>query len=723
MTSNPSEQGSTTEQNEGTAYQPFVPSDHAVPEFSFKAVIWGAIFGVIFGAVTVYLGLRAGLTVSASIPISVLSISILRWLSKLGLGRPTILENNIVQTTGSAGESVAAGVVFTIPALIFLGFRDAFEYWRIFFLALVGGWLGIFFMIPLRRYLIVKEHRTLKYPEGKACADVLVAGERGGSFAGKVFSGFGLGLVYKLMNEGLLFWRPRPAYQPGWYPGGSIAADVTPEYLGVGYIIGPRVAGTIFAGGVLSWLVLIPLIKFFGQHIPEAIFPATLPIADLTPAQIWSAYIRSIGAGAVAAAGTITLVRTLPTIVESFRAAFKDLLKGGRERHTLTRVDRDIPLTVVAIGAAVMLLAIWAVLSLLIHPGHAASNFAAAVLLTGFGFIFVTVSSRIVGIIGSSANPISGMTIATLIAVSLIFLAVGWTGGSYAAVALSVGAVVCIAAANGGATSQDLKTGFLVGATPWKQQIGLMIGVTCSVLVIGGTMLLLNRAYTRIQPAEFDNVRVGGEIEPVGEVTHEGKTYRLVNVIGSARIPDGAYLLDERAEAIRFQEISGIGSRDLAAPQATLMATVINGILTRRLQWGLVLFGVFIVITLELCGVKSLAFAVGSYLPISTTAPIFVGGLVKYAVEKIWKVPEAEAESGSGALFAAGLIAGGSIGGLILASVIGSGLDARFGYSLLDERSIGTTFWPGIAHSPIVALLVFAAMAGGLFAVGRKRLE
>ncbi len=723
MSSLAPEQVSPAEQNQGTAFQPFIPSDQAVPEFSIKAVIWGAIFGVIFGAVTVYLGLRAGLTVSASIPIAVLSISILRWLGKLGLGRPTILENNIVQTTGSAGESVAAGVVFTIPALIFLGFRDAFEYWRIFFLALVGGWLGVFFMIPLRRYLIVKEHKTLKYPEGKACADVLIAGERGGSFAGKVFSGFGLGLVYKLVNEGLLFWRPRPGYQPGWYPGGSIAADVTPEYLGVGYIIGPRVAGTLFAGGVLSWLVLIPLIKFFGQHIPETIFPATQPIAELTPAQIWSAYIRSIGAGAVAAAGTITLGRTIPTIVESFRAAFKDLLKGSGERQALTRVDRDIPLTVVAIGALVMMLAIWGVLSLLIHPGHAGSNFVAAVLLTGFGFIFVTVSSRICGLIGTSANPISGMTIATLIAVSLIFLTVGWTGGSYAAVALSVGAVVCIAAANGGATSQDLKTGFLVGATPWKQQIGLMIGVTCSVLVIGGTMLLLNRAYTRTQRAEFENVRVGGEIEPLGEVTHEGKSYRLVNVIGSTRIPDGTYLLDEASGFIRFQEISGIGSPELAAPQATLMATVINGILTRKLQWGLVLFGIFIVITLELCGVKSLAFAVGSYLPISTTAPIFVGGILKYAVEKIWKVPEAEAESGSGALFAAGLIAGGSIGGLILASVIGSGLDTRFGYSLLNGQSLGTNLWPAVAASPVVALIAFSAMAGGLFAVGRKKLE
>jgi uncharacterized oligopeptide transporter (OPT) family protein len=384
-------------------------------------------------------------------------------------------------------------------------------------------------------------------------------------------------------------------------------------------------------------------------------------------------------------------------------------------------VDRDMPLTVVAAGSFVLMLAIWGVLNFLIHPGHVGSNLASAVLLTGFGFIFVTVSSRIVGLIGSSANPISGMTIATLIAVSLIFLAVGWTGGSYAAVALSVGAVVCIAAANAGATSQDLKTGFLVGATPWKQQVGLMVGVTFSVLVIGGTMLLLNRAYTRIQPAEFENVRVGEDVRAIETVEHQGRSYLLVNVIGSARIPDGAYLLDEEAEAIRFQEISGIGSRDLPAPQATLMATVINGILTRRLQWGLVLFGIFIVVTLELCGVKSLAFAVGSYLPISTTAPIFAGGLIKYAVEKIGKVPEAEAESGSGALFAAGLIAGGSIGGLILASVIGSAIDARFGYSLLDGKSVGTTLWPSIAESHIVGLLAFAAMAGTLFLVGRKR--
>lgn len=709
------ERSSATEIFREPAFRPYIPPEQEVPEFSFKAIFWGVLFGVIFGAVTVYLGLRAGLTVSASIPIAVLSISILRALGRLKwFGRPTILENNIVQTTGSAGESIAAGVVFTLPALIFLGFRSEFEYWRIFFLALVGGWLGVLFMIPLRRYLIVKEHGQLKYPEGQACADVLVAGEKGGSMAGKVFAGLGLGAVYKLAMGGARFWPDTPTWHPRFYPGGTLAGAITPEYLGVGYIIGARVAGTLFAGGVLSWLVLIPLIKFFGQHIPEPIFPATARIADLSPLDIWRAYIRSIGAGAVAAAGTITLGRTIPTIVASFRSAVRDLLKGGEERRALARTDRDIPLVAVAAGSLALMLALWGLLALLLNPGSS-GNFFSSILLVVFGFIFVTVSSRIVGLIGTSANPISGMTIATLIAVCLIFMGVGWTGGAYAAVALSVGGVVCIAAANAGATSQDLKTGFLVGATPYKQQLGLMIGATFSVLAIGGTMILLNRVYTKVQPANFGSVEVGPEVKRVAPIRYEGKTYTLVNVIGSRQIPDGEYLLDEEARAIRFQQVPGIGSQEFPAPQATLMATVINGILTRKLQWGLVLFGIFIVVTLELCGVRSLAFAVGSYLPISTTAPIFFGGVVKYLVEKIWKIPEQEAESGSGALFAAGLIAGGSIGGLILAATVGFKVD--------QALAVGPKYFPGLADSTALALMMFLAMATLLFFIGRKRLE
>jgi uncharacterized oligopeptide transporter (OPT) family protein len=360
------------------------------------------------------------------------------------------------------------------------------------------------------------------------------------------------------------------------------------------------------------------------------------------------------------------------------------------------------------------MLAIWALLALRLNRGSS-GNFFSAVLLVVFGFVFVTVSSRIVGLIGSTSNPISGMTIATLIAVCLIFLSVGWTGGAYAAVALSVGAVVCIAADNAGNTSQDLKTGFLVGATPYKQQLALMIGATFSVLVIGGTMILLNRVYTRIHPASFDHVEVGPEIRRVGTISYQEKTYTLVNVIGSLRIPDGDYLYDDQARAIRFQQIQGIGSADFAAPQATLMATVINGILTRKLQWGLVMFGIFVVITLELCGVRSIAFAVGSYLPISTTAPIFGGGVVKFLVEKIGKIPEGEAESGSGALLAAGLIAGGSIGGLALAALVGFSVDQKV--------ALGTKLWPRVADSNLLALVIFLALAAVLFAAGRQKLE
>jgi putative OPT family oligopeptide transporter len=705
--------GESPEKSPATTFQPYIPAETLVPELSTRAVVLGALLGIVFGAVTVYLALRAGLTVSASIPVAVLAISIFKWL-----GRSTILENNIVQTTGSAGESIAAGVVFTIPALIFLGFSlDMADIPRVLLLALAGSILGVLFMIPLRHQLNVVEHGALTYPEGTACADVLIAGEKGGSFAGKVFSGFGLGLLYKFLNEALLFWRPRPIYQPGWHPGATIAADVTPEYLGVGYIIGPRTAGMIFAGGVLSWLVIIPMIKFFGSGIPEAVFPGTVPIREMDAFAIWRAYIRPIGAGAVAMAGLFTLSRTLPTIVRALRSTLAQLRKGKgtvEEPVAALRTERELPGTVIFGGSLVMILLVWVLMALRVNPaGGIGGNFVASVLVVIFGFLFVTVSARIVGLIGASANPISGMTIATLMLTALLFVAVGWTGGAYPAVALSVGGIVCIAAAVGGATSQSLKSGFLVGATPRSAEVAMIVGALTSVLVVGFTLILLNRAYTRVEPQVVENLELTSEMKVVGEALHNGKTYQVINVIGSRTVPDGRYFYDPDAKRIEFQERVGIGSERLPAPQAVLMSTVINGILRQSLPWGLVLLGIFIVVVLELCGVRSLAFAVGSYLPIATTAPIFCGGVVSWLVTKITKRQEGEVSSG--ALFAAGLIAGGSIGGLILAAVVG--------FELEDKLAIGTKYWPGFANSSLVGLLIFLVMGGALFAVGRKKLE
>ncbi len=472
-------------------FRPYVDSAQSPTEFSVRAILLGAFFGIMFGAVSVYVGLRAGLTVSASIPIAVLSVSILR-----AFGRATILENNIVQTTGSAGESVAAGVIFSIPALIFLGFSLNAEYWRIFFLALIGGWLGVLFMIPLRRQLIVKEHGNLLFPEGTACADVLVAGERGGSFAGRVFWGLGIGGVYTFFMNTLQMWPVQPDYQPKWFPGSSFRAAVTSEYLGVGYIIGPRISGTLFAGGVFSWLVLMPAIKFFGSLAPNsALYPSTVPIPQMSPDELWASYIRPMGAGAVAAAGLITLLKTMPTIFSALSAGLKDVRAKQAALSEAKRTERDLSIRVVLIGSVVIIAMMWALLTFKPIPGAQTglfSNLIAAIFVVVFGFLFVTVASRISGLIGNSSNPISGMTIATLMATCAMFLVIGWTASAYAVLALTIGGVVCIASAIAGATSQDLKTGYLVGATPVAQQIALVVGVAVSSLAIGGTLILMN---------------------------------------------------------------------------------------------------------------------------------------------------------------------------------------------------------------------------------------
>lgn len=644
------------------AFKPYIAPSDFIPEFTLKAVLLGSIFGIIFGAATVYLGLKVGLTVSASIPIAVLAISIFK-----KLGKATILENNMVQTIGSAGESVAAGVVFTVPALLFLAGGEAyFQYFQIFVLALVGGVLGVLFMVPLRRALIVKEHGNLPYPEGTACADVLVAGEKGGALARNVFYGLGIAFLYKGFMSILGLWKDVPQYVFGRssaLPNGTVNAEITPELLGVGYIIGPRIAGIMVAGGVLSWLVLIPLITLLGDNLTAPMAPETsMLISEMSPSQIWSKYIRYIGAGAVTFGGIITLIKTLPTIVTAFKDSFKDLRsRNAQTAATQVRTEKDVPLIFVVVGSIAL------VFLMAILP-NVPTNFLSAIMIVVFGFFFVTVASRIVGLIGSSSSPVSGMTIATLMATSLIFIGIGWTGDFYQPIALVVGSIVCIAAANAGATSQDLKTGFLVGATPMKQQIGLLIGVLVSTVAIGFTLLLLH------------------DTLGIGIVTEEHPN-------------------------------------PLPAPQAMLMSTVIKGLLSQNLPWGLVLAGMGLSAVVELCGVSSLAFAVGAYLPLSTTSPIFVGGLIKTLADKVANRKGEESEVSSGALFSSGLIAGGALTGILVAVLLGTSVNTSEG----SKSVIGAIH--DSVHSVIpeggdlISIIMFAILGFIVFSFAKKKIN
>ena len=609
-----------------------------------------------------------------------------------------------------------------------MGFSLNTEYWRVFFLALIGGWLGVLFMIPLRRQLIVKEHGNLLYPEGTACADVLVAGERGGSFAGSVFWGLGIGGMYTWLMNSMQMWPGQPEYQPKWLPGASFRAAITSEYLGVGYIIGPKTAGTIFAGGVFSWLVLMPAIRFFGQGLTAPLYPSTVPVAQMTPDQIWSSYIRPIGAGAVATAGLITLIRTLPTIVSALTAGLKDVRaqRAGAVADA-SRFERDLPMKFVLIGSVILLAMIWALLTFKPIPGAGTglfSNLAAALLVMVFGFLFVTVSSRICGLIGTSSNPVSGMTIATLMATCAMFLVTGWTGGAYAALAITVGGVVAIAAANAGATSQDLKTGYLVGATPQRQQIGLIVGVLVASFVIGLTLIGMNKGlekYTpNVIPINLAQLPDGVQVE-TQNYEHAGKTYVLVNALGSMVVPDGKYLYDPATKQIEIQWVQGIGSEAAPAPQARLMATVINGILTRRLPWRLVMLGVFLVIAIELLGVRSLSFAVGSYLSIATTAAIFAGGAVRWLVERNQpKNAETESEVSHGALYSSGLIAAGGVVGLL--AIFIKLMEIR-GWVTPDKFNVGTKWIGSLATNDWLGVVMFALLASSLFVFARKKLE
>lgn len=619
---------------EPVPFKPFISDDQSVRELTPKAVVIGAFFGLLFGASNVYLALKAGLTVSASIPIAVLAISLLK-----KLGGSTILENNIVQTIGSAGESIASGVVFTLPGFLFLAVDPVtgvsigtayFNYWTIFTLALLGGVLGTLMMIPLRRALIVGEHGTLPYPEGTACAQVLIAGEKGGQLARTAYAGLAFSLVYAFLQKVLGLIAETPTWvsdaKSKVFPAATVNADITPEYMGVGYILGLKNSALLAAGGVMAWLGLIPLLASLvpGDAIALQLTklgyvpgkfgytPETHDFVALNRA-VYFAYVRQIGAGAVAAGGFITLLKTIPTIASSFRGSLASLRRGEKDTST-RRTERDLPLWLVGAGSIGLILVV-ALLPFIPGTGFA-SKLLLGTIMVLFGFFFVTVSSRIVGIIGSSSNPISGMTIATLMATCLIFVGFGWTGNAYQPMALCVGGMVCIAAANAGATSQDLKTGFLVGATPRAQQIGLMVGAVAAAFVIGITIQVLDNPH--VDPA-------------TGLVAH------------------------------------AIGDK-FPAPQGTLMATLIRGLLAHNLDWQFVLVGVFLSVTMEMCGVRALAFAVGAYLPLSTTLPIFVGGLIRYAAEFKAKTPEGESEEiGPGNLFSTGLVAGGALGGVIYA--------------------------------------------------------
>src|ERR1700744_872157 len=586
-------------------FQPFVSPETEMKEFTFKALLMGSIFGILFGASTVYLALKAGLTVSASIPIAVLAITLGRRLFKT-----TILENNITQATGSASQSIAAGVVFTLPGFLFLSTAEAgnyFNYAVIFILAIFGGMLGTLLMIPLRRSLIVKEHETLPYPEGTACAEVLKAGERGGDFAKAAFQGLGFAFVYALGQKLFRFIAETPLFDTvksksfsKIFPAAQLSADITPEYMGVGYIIGPRIAGILVAGSVLSWFVIQPLlgslidpVMIAQQQVKLGYLhdiataggyggwdPVTKTFADPASA-IYRAYVRLIGAGAVAMGGLITLIKTIPTIVSSFRESIGSVKDAGKDSRI--RTERDLSIKVVAFGSLGLVVLIGC---LPIIPGDSFfSRLLIGLLILLFGAFFVTVASRIVGIIGSSNSPVSGMTIATVMGTCLTFLAVGWGGKVYEPMALVVGGMVCIAASNAGGTSQDLKTGYLVGATPRYQQLALFIGVIVSAIAVGFTIKIL-------------------DMPSPDQVAHGIK-----HAIGST----------------------------YTAPQATLMATLIKGILSRNLDWNFVLVGAFLALVMELCGVRSLSFAIGVYLPLSTTLPIFIGGMIRGMVDKIKK--------------------------------------------------------------------------------------
>ena len=723
----PQDRASGPDAPESGATAPFIAPHLEPPEIGPLSLVMGALLGILFGASSMYLVLKVGITVSASIPVAVLSITLFRGLSRLfGLRRATILENNIVQTTGSAGESVAFGVGVTMPALLVMGYD--LEVGRVILVTVLGGLLGILMMIPLRRALIVREARTLTYPEGTACAEVLIAGETGGTTAKTVFAGLGVGALFAFAYKALGLFKDIPEKLLGrFYEGGSVSLEVGPELLGVGYIIGTRIALVMGAGGVLSALVLTPAIKLFGSAAASPVYPANTLIRDMSPDEIWHSYILYIGAGAVAAGGIVSLVRSLPVIVGGAVRGLSNLRSSAAGPSGSLRTERDLPAWLVFGGAAGIVIACTFAPSLRI-------NLLGATLIVVFGFLFVTVSSRLTGEIGSSSNPISGMTVATLLITSLAFLALGWVSPADKVAALSVAAVVCIAASNGGTTSQDLKTGYLVGATPSRQQLAILAGTLSSALVIGFVLLKLNDASTvyarrdypafRADPAELaERAHLRGP-----DAERDRASYRVLRLAEPRDgVPAGRYLTDDLGR-IRYLVDPGINGaltvRDsgervakFSAPKAMLMSFIVDGIMSRRLPWGLVLIGVSIAAVLELCGLSSLAFAVGVYLPLSTSTPIMVGGLVRGLADRGAGGRAAEAESGPGVLFSSGLIAGASVTGMTVALL----QLTRPTRLALAAMNLSDRF-PRAAASDLLALALFLLLALVLGLVARGRL-
>jgi putative OPT family oligopeptide transporter len=782
-------------------FKPYIPDSSTLRELTPFPLLIGTLLGMIFGASSLYLVLKTGLTVSASIPVAVIAITLFRLLSKVGIRDATILEANVMQTAGSAGESIAFGIGVTMPAIMILGFD--LDITRVMLVAIMGGLLGILMMIPLRRALIKDQHGYLKYPEGTACAEVLKAGaskeSRDASIeshiegsddaalqGGKIISiGFAIGFIFNGLMKVFSFWKGTPGHEfsDKVFKGGSVEMDNDPTLLGVGYIIGPKIAGYMIGGGVLSYLVLIPMIKFFGDAVTSPVAPElSKTIAQMSPGQVRGAYVLYIGAGAVAMAGMISLARSLPTIWHGLKGGLADFRGGSAEATAaLPRTDRDLSMKWVVVGiigliAAIML---FPQLGLSVFVSPFVSLFG-AILIIILGFLFVTVSSRLTGEVGSSSNPISGMTVATLLFTCLVFLLLGWTAADpYFVTALSIGGIVCIAASNGGTTSQDLKTGFWVGSTPWRQQIAILVGALASALVLGSLLIFLNDSrtyYQKVDPnsAEARTVvtedkffrehgqakteKAGGKFKDV-----DTATYHVWQNTEPSAGQVGKYLVDDSGKPVYFVDpgINGILKKDDAgkdlerfdAPKATLMSYIIKGVLGQNLPWGLVILGAMLAIVLELAGVPSLAFAVGIYLPISTSAPIFVGGVVRYIVDLYLKrklakqnLTEdqivAETDKSNGVLMASGYIAGGAIAGILIAvfavwklslassiwlnDLLSAGLDlskAEKGVAVSDVfaewAKNNNPFFEG-DYANLLGLLPFAVLAVILALVGRE---
>ncbi|HEY1793497.1 MAG TPA: oligopeptide transporter, OPT family [Opitutaceae bacterium] len=755
-------------------FQPFIPAGTSMREFTVRAVVWGAVLGMLFGASSLYLVLKVGLTVSASIPVAVIALALFRTYSKFGGRDATILENNITQTAGSAGESLAFGVGVTMPAIMILGFD--LDLTRVLLVSILGGALGILMMIPLRRALIVKEHGFLKYPEGTACAAVLTAGAsaqdremaspevvaemRRAEAAGlgkapgakAIFTGLSVGIGYNVLNRVLRLWKDTPERDFGPpYDGASVSAEISPELLGIGYVIGPRIASLMCGGGVLSYLVLIPMIKFFGGHLADPLAPGKTLISQMGPDDVRSAYVLYIGSGAVAAGGIVSLIRSLPTIWHGLKEGLKDIgfarSGGAAQAASVPRTDRDLSMKFVGIGCVILMAAIMLAPSLL--DAGIAAKVLGAILIVIFGFLFVTVSSRLTGEIGSSSNPISGMTIAALLLTCLIFILVGWTGSAYYVTALSVGAIVCIASSNGGSTSQDLKTGFLLGATPRHLQVAILIGSFASALFLGPILLKLNSSQityvpvAEVAPADLHvdpSTLTASEALAGPQSRGDHNTYLVWHRSDPSGGAAEKYLVDRSGKAVWLvdQGINGTHEhrpdgtlvKKFQAPKAVLISYIIKGILGHKLPWSLVLLGVMISLVLEMSGVPSLAFAVGIYLPLSSSTPIWAGGLIRMAVDRYTRLKHAgknlteeqlveEGDKSPGVLLASGYIAGGALAGIVIAILQGVPSLSDFDSRLNDWAMAHNPVFNG-PHADSLSMLFFCALCLFLYLVGKE---